>query len=40
VRISNVTAIRLYEECGYRKIGKWEGYYSDREDGLVMEKGI
>ncbi len=40
VRMSNVTAIRLYEEMGYRRVGKWEGYYSDREDGLVMEKVI
>jgi ribosomal protein S18 acetylase RimI-like enzyme len=38
VRSSNHTAIRLYESYGYRKIGVWADYYSDREDGLVMEK--
>jgi len=40
VRSSNQTAIRLYEGYGYRKIGVWADYYSDREDGLVMEKGL
>ena len=40
VRSSNQTAIQLYESYGYRRIGVWPDYYSDREDGLVMEKSL
>lgn len=40
VRTSNLTAIRLYEERGYFKIGIWPAYYQDKEDGVVMEKGL
>ena len=40
VRVSNGSAIRLYESFGYRRIGLWTDYYSDGEDGLVMEKGL
>ena len=40
VRKSNQTAINLYEGCGYQKIGLWPAYYQDKEDGVVMEKGI
>lgn len=38
VRVSNTSAIRLYETLGYRRIGIWHGYYQDGEDALVMEK--
>jgi ribosomal protein S18 acetylase RimI-like enzyme len=38
VRTSNLTAIRLYEERGYRRVGAWPDYYQDKEDGVVMEK--
>lgn len=38
VRISNDAAISLYKKEGYRTIDIWKRYYSDGEDGLVMEK--
>ncbi len=40
VRISNETAIRLYLNLGYLKVGTWPEYYADREDALVMEKQL
>ena len=40
VRMSNEAAIRLYERQGYRRVGVWNRYYSDGEDGLVMEKSL
>jgi len=40
VRQSNQDAIRLYERFGYAIMGKWRRYYSDGEDGAVMEKRI
>jgi ribosomal-protein-alanine N-acetyltransferase len=37
VRVSNATAIRLYERLGFRARGVRRGYYTDnREDALVM----
>jgi ribosomal-protein-alanine N-acetyltransferase len=38
VRRSNARAIRLYERGGYKWITTYNRYYSDGEDGLVMEK--
>ena len=38
VRASNHGAIALYEQEGYRTLDIWRRYYSDGEDGLVMEK--
>lgn len=38
VRMSNDNAIALYEKEGYRTVDIWKQYYSDGEDGLVMEK--
>ncbi len=38
VRISNDGAISLYKKAGYRTVNIWKKYYSDGEDGLVMEK--
>ncbi len=38
VRLSNTGAINLYEKEGYKTIDIWKGYYSDGEDGIVMEK--
>ncbi len=40
VRKSNDTAIRLYERFGYAMLGTWRRYYSDGEDGTVMEKRL
>lgn len=37
VRISNETAIRLYERFGFRIVGRRKAYYSDnREDAYIM----
>jgi ribosomal-protein-alanine N-acetyltransferase len=38
VRIANDAAISLYKKAGYRAMDIWKKYYSDGEDGLVMEK--
>ncbi len=39
VRVSNATAIRLYERLGFRSRGTRRGYYTDnREDALIMWK--
>jgi len=38
VRMSNSAALALYEREGYRTVEIWKGYYSDGEDGVVMEK--
>jgi ribosomal-protein-alanine N-acetyltransferase len=39
VRVSNVGAIRLYEQLGFRARGVRRGYYTDnREDALIMWK--
>lgn len=38
VRTSNEEAIRLYRKNGYNITGKWQRYYQDGEDALVMEK--
>ena len=40
VRISNQGAISLYQKVGYRTVDIWKKYYSDGEDGLVMEKPL
>lgn len=40
VRMSNHPAISLYEKEGYRSVDIWKRYYSDGEDGLVMEKRL
>lgn len=38
VRVSNKSAIRLYERFGYKVVGTWMNYYRGGEDALVMEK--
>jgi len=40
VRISNHSAIALYEKEGYRSVDIWRKYYNDGEDGLVMAKNL
>ncbi len=40
VRASNTPAIALYRQTGYQHIERHQGFYSDGEDGLVMEKRI
>ena len=38
VRASNLSAITLYEQEGYRTMDIWKAYYNDGEDAIVMEK--
>jgi ribosomal-protein-alanine N-acetyltransferase len=40
VRISNLPAIRLYEELGYERSNTWYSYYQDGEDALIYEKRL
>lgn len=40
VRMSNQAAIALYEQESYQTVDIWKGYYSDGEDGVVMEKEL
>ena len=40
VRISNQVAIAMYEKEGYSITDIWKAYYSDGEDGMVMEKSV
>jgi ribosomal-protein-alanine N-acetyltransferase len=38
VRVSNQAALRLYETVSYHRLYVEPHYYSDGEDGVVMEK--
>jgi len=38
VRKSNVAAIQLYSKRGFTRTGVAEGYYTDGEDAIIMEK--
>lgn len=38
VRCSNLAAISLYENLGYRRFEIWPAYYNNNEDALVMVK--
>ncbi len=40
VRVSNQTAIHLYQNTGYERAGLWPRYYADGEDALIMEKQL
>jgi ribosomal-protein-alanine N-acetyltransferase len=40
VRLGNTAAITMYEREGYATVDIWKSYYSDGEDGLVMEKHL
>ena len=40
VRKSNVGAIRLYAQRGYRHVSEWKNYYNGGEDALVLEKSM
>jgi ribosomal protein S18 acetylase RimI-like enzyme len=40
VRISNQSAISMYEKDGYATTEIWNNYYNDGEDGMVMEKEL
>jgi ribosomal-protein-alanine N-acetyltransferase len=40
VRETNESAQKLYEKLGYRKQGRRIGYYSNKEDALLMFKDL
>ena len=40
VRVSNQSAIGLYEKYGYERYGLREHYYADGEDAYLMEKSL
>ena len=40
VRMSNHTAIRLYEKCGFISVGTRARYYADGEDALLMTRNF
>jgi ribosomal protein S18 acetylase RimI-like enzyme len=40
VRASNREAIELYERFNYQRVGRWDHYYQDGEDAVVMEKTL
>ncbi len=40
LRNSNEAAKRLYQNCGYVEVDVWTRYYTDGEDGVVMEKTV
>ena len=40
VRASNLAALRLYSQFGYKQQGIWSEYYSDGEDAWVLEKAL
>ncbi|MBP1474912.1 GNAT family N-acetyltransferase [Frateuria sp. MAH-13] len=40
VRMDNTAAMALYERAGYRRIGRYAGYYEDGADAWRYEKGL
>jgi len=40
VRVSNQSAVQLYEELGYKVTGKLEAYYRDGEPAYVMAANL
>ena len=38
LRESNRGAFDLYLKAGYTEVDRWQRYYRDREDAIVMEK--
>jgi ribosomal-protein-alanine N-acetyltransferase len=40
VRASNISAIKLYEKCGFVCTGLRQKYYEGREDAILMEKRL
>jgi [ribosomal protein S18]-alanine N-acetyltransferase len=40
VRVDNAVAIALYERAGYRRIGRYAGYYEDGADAWRYEKSL
>jgi len=40
VRVSNHSAIRVYEKCGFKRDAPRIGYYQDGEDALLMSRTL
>jgi len=40
VRVNNRRAVALYEKNGFRRIGRYDGYYADGADALRYEKPL
>jgi len=40
VRLSNHSAIRLYEKCGFKRDGIRREYYGDGEDAALMSRAL
>ena len=40
VRASNISAIKLYEKCGFVRTGQRQKYYEGREDAVLMGKTL
>jgi ribosomal-protein-alanine N-acetyltransferase len=40
VRLSNQSAISMYERDGYKTKDIWQAYYNDGEDAMLMEKEL
>ncbi|MBQ0041294.1 MAG: ribosomal protein S18-alanine N-acetyltransferase [Clostridiales bacterium] len=40
VRESNEPAIKLYEKCGFHRVGMRKNYYSDNENAILMDKEL
>jgi ribosomal-protein-alanine N-acetyltransferase len=38
VRPNNVAALRLYEKCGFQKVGLRKNYYRNGDDAVVMRR--
>ena len=36
VSVNNISAIKLYEKCGFKKVGIRKKYYSNSVDALIM----
>lgn len=40
VRVSNGAAIALYDQLGFKQVGRRKKYYPDGEDAILMNKDI
>ena len=40
VRVSNLSALTLYQRLGFRETGRRKGYYENGEDAILMEYTI
>lgn len=40
IRKDNTASIRLFEQCGYRRIGEYDDYYEDHMDAWRYEKSL